>query len=63
MLLGKLASVDMTLPDGAAAVDVAGLSADSRTVERGFLFAALPGAAVDGARFAWLCTSPRRPTG
>lgn len=52
MLLGKLASVDMTLPDGAAAIEIAGLSADSRTVERGFLFAALPGTATDGARFA-----------
>ncbi|CAK9042066.1 UDP-N-acetylmuramoyl-tripeptide--D-alanyl-D-alanine ligase (D-alanyl-D-alanine-adding enzyme) (UDP-MurNAc-pentapeptide synthetase) [Durusdinium trenchii] len=30
---------------------VAGLTADSRAVEKGFLFAALPGAVVDGSRF------------
>jgi UDP-N-acetylmuramoyl-L-alanyl-D-glutamate--2,6-diaminopimelate ligase len=52
MLLGKLASADMILPDGAAAIEVAGLTADSRAVERGFLFAALPGMTTDGARFA-----------
>jgi UDP-N-acetylmuramoyl-L-alanyl-D-glutamate--2,6-diaminopimelate ligase len=52
MLLGKLASADMILSDGAAAIEVAGLSADSRMVERGFLFAALPGTTTDGARFA-----------
>jgi len=52
MLLGKLASADMILPDGAAAIDVAGLSADSRTIERGYLFAALPGTTTNGARFA-----------
>jgi UDP-N-acetylmuramoyl-L-alanyl-D-glutamate--2,6-diaminopimelate ligase len=51
MLLGQLACADMTLPDGAAAVDVVGLSSDSRAVEPGFLFAALPGSATDGARF------------
>lgn len=52
MLLGKLASADMILPDGAAAIEVTGLTADSRLVERGFLFAALPGTTTDGARFA-----------
>lgn len=32
-------------------VDIAGLSADSRQVARGYLFAALPGARFDGRRF------------
>lgn len=31
--------------------EVTGLTADSRAVERGFLFAALPGVAADGAQF------------
>ena len=34
-----------------AAVDIRGLSADSRQVEPGFVFAALPGARTDGRRF------------
>ena len=53
MLLGDLAAAaDLTLPDGARAIEIRGISADSRTVGRGFLFAALPGVAADGARFA-----------
>lgn len=32
-------------------VEITGLTADSREVEKGFLFAALPGVAVDGAKF------------
>ena len=52
MLLGDLAAADLTLPDGAGAIDIRGISADSRTVGPGFLFAALPGTATDGARFA-----------
>src|SRR3990167_3478754 len=52
MLLGDLATADLTLPEGAATIDIAGLSADSRAIERGYLFAALPGSATDGARFA-----------
>ena len=32
-------------------VDIAGLSADSRQVAQGYLFAALPGARFDGRRF------------
>jgi UDP-N-acetylmuramoyl-L-alanyl-D-glutamate--2,6-diaminopimelate ligase len=52
MLLGDLATADLTLPEGAGTVDIAGLSADSRAIERGYLFAALPGTATDGARFA-----------
>jgi UDP-N-acetylmuramoyl-L-alanyl-D-glutamate--2,6-diaminopimelate ligase len=34
-----------------AAVDIRGLSADSRQVEPGYVFAALPGARTDGRRF------------
>src|ERR1043166_3547015 len=34
-----------------AAVDIRGLSADSRQVEPGFVFAALPGAKTDGLRY------------
>jgi UDP-N-acetylmuramoyl-L-alanyl-D-glutamate--2,6-diaminopimelate ligase len=51
MLLGDLATADLILPPGAGAIDIAGLAADSRAVGRGFLFAALPGTATDGARF------------
>ena len=37
--------------DAARAIQIAGLTADSRDVLPGFLFAALPGAKADGARF------------
>jgi UDP-N-acetylmuramoyl-L-alanyl-D-glutamate--2,6-diaminopimelate ligase len=40
------------LPDGLAAMDVAGLDYDSRTVRSGSLFFAFPGARVDGRSFA-----------
>ena len=33
-------------------IEIAGLSADSRTVQTGFLFAALPGTKQDGRNFA-----------
>ena len=52
MLLGDIATAELTLPEGAGAVEIAGLTADSRRVEPGYLFAALPGSSVDGARFA-----------
>lgn len=52
MLLGDLATADMTLPDSAGSIEIAGLSSDSRAIEAGYLFAALPGSATDGARFA-----------
>ncbi len=32
-------------------IEITGISADSRTVKAGFLFAALPGSVVDGAKF------------
>ncbi len=39
------------LPQGAGTLDIAGITADSRAVKPGFLFAALPGTVVDGAEF------------
>jgi UDP-N-acetylmuramoyl-L-alanyl-D-glutamate--2,6-diaminopimelate ligase len=52
MLLGDLVAAGMTLPEGAGALDIRDISADSRAVGPGFLFAALPGTVADGARFA-----------
>jgi len=52
MRLGDLADGGMTLPDGAAAIEITGIAADSRRVEPGYLFAALPGSVADGATFA-----------
>jgi UDP-N-acetylmuramoyl-L-alanyl-D-glutamate--2,6-diaminopimelate ligase len=46
------AGLDARLPDGAGGVEVRSLAVDSRAVELGALFAALPGVAADGARFA-----------
>lgn len=40
------------MPDGLAATDVAGLTADSRAVRPGFVFFAVPGAKADGLSFA-----------
>ncbi|MFC3677836.1 UDP-N-acetylmuramoyl-L-alanyl-D-glutamate--2,6-diaminopimelate ligase [Ferrovibrio xuzhouensis] len=42
---------DLPLDPGAAGLDVAGLTADSRAVRPGFLFAALQGSHADGHRF------------
>ena len=36
---------------GSDEVELTGISADSRSIKPGFLFAALPGSAVDGADF------------
>ncbi|MCA1828705.1 MAG: UDP-N-acetylmuramoyl-L-alanyl-D-glutamate--2,6-diaminopimelate ligase [Myxococcales bacterium] len=53
MKLGELfASVQVTVPPGAEAVDVSALAVDSRRVTPGALFAALPGVNADGTRFA-----------
>src|SRR5579875_3271939 len=41
----------LRLPTGLIEPDVTGLTADSRAVQPGFLFAALPGTQVDGKRF------------
>ena len=51
MHLGDLASADVTLDPGARTIEIGGLAADSRAVERGFLFAALSGSLTDGARY------------
>ncbi len=51
MRLGDLIP-SLDLSDDMAAIDIAGLTADSRTVRSGYLFAALPGSSVDGMRFA-----------
>src|SRR5689334_686459 len=50
MKLGDL--FDTGVPADAASVDIAGLTADSRSVKPGFLFAALKGAAAHGRDFA-----------
>ena len=42
----------MPASQGPADIEIAGLSADSRTVQAGFLFAALPGTKQDGRCFA-----------
>jgi UDP-N-acetylmuramoyl-L-alanyl-D-glutamate--2,6-diaminopimelate ligase len=49
--LDRLIESDASLPPQMAGVPIEGLTADSRAVKPGFLFAALPGTAVDGARF------------
>lgn len=51
MQLSALTSPETTMPPGAAAIEVTGITADSRRVRPGFLFAALAGSKVDGARF------------
>ncbi len=53
MHLGDLAAAaGLSLSTGLGAIEIGGLAADSRTVTPGDLFAALPGSAADGARFA-----------
>lgn len=49
--LEQLIAGEAPLPPGAGAISVTGLTADSRAVQPGFVFAALPGTTVDGARF------------
>jgi UDP-N-acetylmuramoyl-L-alanyl-D-glutamate--2,6-diaminopimelate ligase len=49
--LADIIADDAELPEGAADLAVAGLTADSRRVAPDMLFAALPGTKVDGARF------------
>src|SRR5262249_2491773 len=51
MQLGDLVSADVTLDPSVRAIEIEGLTADSRAVERGFLFAALAGTTTDGARY------------
>ncbi|MBZ0227788.1 MAG: UDP-N-acetylmuramoyl-L-alanyl-D-glutamate--2,6-diaminopimelate ligase, partial [Bauldia sp.] len=53
MLLGDLATADagIALESGDGALPVKGIASDSRSVGRGFLFAALPGSTADGAAY------------
>jgi UDP-N-acetylmuramoyl-L-alanyl-D-glutamate--2,6-diaminopimelate ligase len=49
--LAKLLGIDAPLPAGQPDMVVSGLTSDSREVMPGFVFAGLPGSAVDGASF------------
>ena len=51
MTLGELFGLEARLPAGLGRVPITGLTADSREVKPGYLFAALPGVKTDGARF------------
>jgi UDP-N-acetylmuramoyl-L-alanyl-D-glutamate--2,6-diaminopimelate ligase len=51
MKLADLAGPDSAYPVGAGDIEITGLTADSREVEPGFLFAALQGTQRDGAEF------------
>ncbi len=56
MTLGELMGPEAPLPAPWLSIPIVGLTADSRKVEPGYLFAALPGSNTDGARFiadAW----------
>jgi len=52
MTLGELLGPEAKLSAGVAALPISGITADSRRVKPGYLFAALPGVNTDGARFA-----------
>jgi UDP-N-acetylmuramoyl-L-alanyl-D-glutamate--2,6-diaminopimelate ligase len=51
MTLAELMGPEARLPAPWGAVPILGLTADSRAVKPGFLFAALPGTRTDGSRF------------
>ena len=51
MKLSMLAGPEVAVPPGCGEVEIAGITADSRAVQPGWLFAALAGAKTDGARF------------
>jgi len=51
MELATLAGADVKLSAEAADLDITGLTADSREVQPGYIFAALPGVQFDGAKF------------
>ena len=51
MLLSALTGPEVAAPAAASAVQVTGLTADSRAVKPGFVFAALRGSKADGTRF------------
>ena len=51
MSLQRLIGDEALVPQGAGGIRILGLTPDSRAVKPGFLFAALPGSTVDGAKF------------
>ena len=51
MKLGELAGAGHALSDASSHIEITGLTADSREVTPGVLFAALPGTLADGAKF------------
>jgi len=51
MELAALAGPGLKVSEDRATLDISGLTADSREVKPGFLFAALPGVQLDGAKF------------
>lgn len=51
MLLSSLIGDDVTAPADAGNLSVAGITADSRRVQPGFVFVAIAGTKADGARF------------
>ena len=51
MQLSSLMDPEIAAPAGCGGISVTGITADSRQVEPGFVFAALPGAKADGSRF------------
>ena len=51
MQLKSLLGPEMAAPPGSGDVEIAGITADSRQVQPGWLFAAIPGSKADGARF------------
>jgi UDP-N-acetylmuramoyl-L-alanyl-D-glutamate--2,6-diaminopimelate ligase len=52
MKLGDLAGGDAIVPQGAESIAISGITADSRKVGPGFLFAALSGSRADGMQYA-----------
>jgi UDP-N-acetylmuramoyl-L-alanyl-D-glutamate--2,6-diaminopimelate ligase len=51
MKLHMLAGPEIGVPPGSGEMEISGITADSREARPGWLFAALPGAKADGARF------------
>src|SRR5436853_585229 len=51
MRLRSLLGPEITAPPGSADTNIAGITADSRQVQAGWLFVAISGAKADGARF------------
>jgi UDP-N-acetylmuramoyl-L-alanyl-D-glutamate--2,6-diaminopimelate ligase len=51
MTLSQLVGSDALVPSAISEIAVKGITSDSRLIEPGFVFAALPGAKVDGQKF------------